>query len=312
MALGDEMTGPPASHVVALIHGIRTQAYWQGAVKKALEKSDPTLVVVGLKYDYFDLFRFWCPFLTRGRPIQRIEDEFANVHERYPGTKLSVIAHSYGTYIVGRILLRSTVLHLHRLILCGAVLSRDYPWAQVYDAIDKVPHNIVNDYSPRDILPALAQAVTWGYGGAGTHGFGTALVDDRPHAGGHGDYFKPGFAEKFSAPLLVHGQYVKSGRESTRTPASVLVSILGILPIKYLILLALAGLLFLIAIPLKAQISAFTGDDKAQWRWVRYDEKLPPELRPVSWAITNNEADVDAIDRIRKQVTSAATGRRFR
>ena len=106
-------------------------------------------------------------------------------------------------------------------------------------------------------------------------------------------------------PLLVHGQYVKSGRESTRTPASVLVSILGILPIKYLILWHWPGCFSSSRYLLRPRFRRLLGDDKAQWRWVRYDEKMLLELRRVSWAITNNEADVDAIDRIRKQVTSA-------
>jgi hypothetical protein len=277
MTAGEPAGDESVAHVVALIHGIRTQAYWQGPIAEALQAEDPSVVVKALKYDYFDVLRFWCPVFTRRRPVRVIKDELDTIRELHPRAKVSVVAHSFGTYILGQILLKTTVLHFHRVILCGSVLSRDFPWSRVSDAIDPVPNRVVNDYSPGDPFPVLAQSLSWGYGASGTHGFGKAFVDDRPHAGGHGVYFEPGFAAKYWAPLLVHGCYQKSGREAKPPPAGRLASILGVLPLRYVILAALAALLVF------AVWWLWPGAPQpARWARVAPDANLPAELGPVA------------------------------
>src|SRR5262245_31492649 len=90
--------------------------------------------VIPIKYGYFDAFRFWFPSWTRKRPIERVHTQIQVAlqvaRERDPNAKLSIIAHSFGTYIVGEILKRDFTLKLHGLILCGSVLPQDFPWHQ--------------------------------------------------------------------------------------------------------------------------------------------------------------------------------------
>ena len=57
--------------VVLLIHGIRTQADWGPMVRSRLEVPGQ-IEVIPIKYGYFDAFRFWLPFWTRTRPIERV------------------------------------------------------------------------------------------------------------------------------------------------------------------------------------------------------------------------------------------------
>src|SRR3954471_10104571 len=102
-------TGRPDTgfQVVLLIHGIRTQAEWQPMVRDVISVPD-RIEVVPIKYDYFDAARFWFPFWTRRGPIARVEAQIRVALQKYrkihPKAKLSIIAHSFGTYIVGRIL----------------------------------------------------------------------------------------------------------------------------------------------------------------------------------------------------------------
>ena len=66
--------------------------------------------VIPIRYGYFDAFRFWLPFWTRNKPIERVYEQIRvalHKHRRsHPDAKLSIIAHSFGTYIIGEILKR--------------------------------------------------------------------------------------------------------------------------------------------------------------------------------------------------------------
>ena len=60
------------THVVILIHGIRTRALWQNAIGKALERQG--FIVQPTNYGYFDLARFlvpWQPFSGKLSAISR-------------------------------------------------------------------------------------------------------------------------------------------------------------------------------------------------------------------------------------------------
>jgi len=54
----------PQKTVIALIHGIRTCATWQELVRHKLNEREST-ITYPIGYGYLDVFRFWCPFVTR-------------------------------------------------------------------------------------------------------------------------------------------------------------------------------------------------------------------------------------------------------
>lgn len=97
----------PEPEVVLLIHGIRTRANWQPMVERVLREIPHIVEVYPIKYGYFDAFRFWCPVLTRTGPIDFVHRQIEIVQTRHPGTRISIVAHSFGTYAISRILRRS-------------------------------------------------------------------------------------------------------------------------------------------------------------------------------------------------------------
>jgi pimeloyl-ACP methyl ester carboxylesterase len=230
--------------VVLLIHGIRTHAEWQAMVREAVAVQGQ-IEVVPIKYGYFDVIRFWFPFWTRSRPIARVElqirvalRKYREIHHQ---AKLSIIAHSFGTYIVGRILQKNIDIQVHRLILCGSVLPVDFPWEQLWGRFDDM---VVNECGKSDIWPVLAQATSWGYGASGTHGFGVVLVKDRFHAGGHSQYLERSFVEEHWAPFIRRGEYKPTAFEVQKAPPSPWwLSVLGISPLRWIITALLIGLL---------------------------------------------------------------------
>jgi pimeloyl-ACP methyl ester carboxylesterase len=224
--------------VVLLIHGIRTHAEWQGMVREMIAVPGQ-IEVIPIGYGYFDVFRFWFPFWTRNGPIERVHEEIRVALQKYrkthPDAKLSIIAHSFGTYIVGKILQRHFDLQIHRLILCGSVLPQLFPWNHLQGRFDD--DKVVNECGQADIWPVLAKSLSWGYGASGTHGFGAVLVKDRFHEGGHGQYFEKKFVKTYWGPFIRRGEYQKSEFDTKRPPMPWWLSVLGLVPIKWLLVL---------------------------------------------------------------------------
>jgi hypothetical protein len=223
--------------VVLLIHGIRTQAEWGPMVRSKLEV--PGLIeVIPIRYGYFDAFRFWFPFWTRNSPVEKVYLQIRVALQKHrkahPDARLSIVAHSFGTYIVGQILKRGFDLKLHRLILCGSVLPQNFPWHEYQGRFDD--DKLVNECGKADIWPILAQSTSWGYGASGTHGFGVVLVKDRYHEGGHGQYFDPKFVETYWEPFIRRGEYRTTDFEVKMPPTPWWISVLGILPLRSLVL----------------------------------------------------------------------------
>ncbi|APW58787.1 hypothetical protein [Paludisphaera borealis] len=244
-------SGVDGNHVVLLIHGIRTQADWGPMVRSKLEIAG-RIEVIPIKYGYFDVLRFWFPIWTRRRPVEHVKTQMRVALQRsrktHPEAKLSIIAHSFGTYVIGEILQQGFDLKVHRLILCGCVLPEVYPWHQLQG---RVNGEVVNECGKADIWPVLAKSLSWGYGASGTHGFGAVLVNDRFHAGGHGQYFEPEFVEKYWEPLIKRGEYQGTDFEKKMPPTPWWVSVLGNLPLRWVMI----GLLFL-AIALTVFVAA--------------------------------------------------------
>lgn len=223
-------------HLVVLIHGIRTQGVWQDRVASWLKKHEGIKpVIVG--FDYLDLFSFWFPYFFRDAAIEKVEREIRGVIKDNRGAIVSVIAHSFGTYVLSQILLRRPDIQLHRVLLCGSIISKKYPW----DNLASFPTGgILNDVGTRDILPAIARTASWGYGNSGTFGFRTYKVEDRYFDFGHSDFFTDTHIDTYWVPYIVSGKVVSSQWSVDRPTPPLWQSILHILPIKSVGLPAIA------------------------------------------------------------------------
>jgi hypothetical protein len=223
--------------LVILVHGIRTRAEWTGRIRSLFE-ADQQTIVEPLGYEYFDVVRFLCPFWTRRKPIEVVLTKIRDALKLHRSSfdELIIVAHSFGTYIVGRILRENPEIEPDRLLLCGCIQPASYPW----DRLPNRPKAVLNEAGSRDIWPILAKSITWGYGSTGTFGFQRPGVRDRYHNLAHSDYFKPGFAEEYWVPWIRDGVRRPSPYEIGNRPATPFYQNLPeIIPIKYFLLLAL-------------------------------------------------------------------------
>ena len=233
------------SNAVSLIHGIRDHAEYAQRVASVLE-SDPHIRVRPISYEYFDVVRFLLPFSSfRRKPVERITRLLRAELATRPDT-ISIIAHSFGTYIIAKILSNyEPGIIFHRLILCGSIIPDDFDWARHVHQLSLYESGGwfgINDCGMKDIWPVLAKSVTWGYGSSGRFGFGHPHVKDRFFDIGHSDFFKAEFVKDYWLPYLSNGTIVEGVLD--RAPNSWWVSALTVVKLPY----AALGLLLVLVL----------------------------------------------------------------
>jgi hypothetical protein len=221
-------------HLVILVHGIRDIARWQSEVGHTLESEG--LIVEHTSYGRLNLFAFLVPIdYFRKKAAARVWTDIQHARMLHPEADVSIIAHSFGTYVVTRILKQEFTLQLKRLLLCGCIVRYDFPFEQIQNRFSPP---LLNDVGTSDPWPAFAESVTFGYGAAGTFGFNRPGVDDRYHNGqGHGYFLNKGFAAKYWAPFIKDGTVVPADIEAQQPP--LWVRLLSVFKVKWLIVLAL-------------------------------------------------------------------------
>lgn len=223
--------------VVALIHGIRTAAGWQEKAREALTV-EGKVVVAPIGYGYLDVFRFLGPF--RKKAIAKVKYELRDLQRLHKDSDLVVMAHSFGTYVISRLLKDAPDIRIKRLLLCGSVIPITYRW-------DSLPHEFtqqscINEVGTRDIWPVFARVASFGYGESGSFGFKTSRVSDRFFDYGHSDFFTDNHFKTFWQPFILNGQVVASPWDSKRPTPAWVVSVLGGVPmVKGLLMLTTLG-----------------------------------------------------------------------
>jgi hypothetical protein len=211
--MGPSDTTARGKPLVILMHGIRTRAFWYEEVRAELERSG--FAVELTNFGKFSLLKFLLPIsLIRFMVIRRVRKQIEKAAELHPGARVSFIAHSFGTFVLGKIIQQQDFefpfefKRLHRVILCGSVLPYDFDFG-------KLPEDsgILSEAGRKDYWPAIAERVTWGYGAAGTYGFHMPGVRDRYHNHlAHSNFLTMDFCKKYWTPYLRDG-FIEPGDE---------------------------------------------------------------------------------------------------
>jgi Effector-associated domain 1 len=240
--LNTTVVSPPpsesAAHVVILIHGIRDFGLWQSTIRHTLEEEG--LKAEAINYGRFNLIEFLLPFPHfRRKAIETVWNQIRIVNQNNKGALLSIIAHSFGTYVVSHLIRNTFDIDFYRVIFCGSVVPYNFPFEQFQN---RFLAPILNEVGTRDIWPAMAESITTGYGSAGTYGFRRPLIRDRWHNGAsHGYFLNEGFCKRFWCPFLRDGTVVP-GSEEPESPR-LWIRLLSVIKLKFLIA---AGVFFLV------------------------------------------------------------------
>jgi pimeloyl-ACP methyl ester carboxylesterase len=198
-------------HVIVMVHGIRDVGAWQRTVSNALQA--PKTEVIQFRFGLYPAIRFLFPFNLSGTAVRKVVEKFRDVKAEYPNAKISVIAHSFGTYVVLKALEQDPNLRLWKMVFCGSVANDQIRWVRfknrIGDGVRPTRDFVVNDCGTGDFWPVFGAAFGWHYGMAGATGFSEEMVLNRFHqgtnrkAGHHSLYFNPDFVKKYWKPFLI-------------------------------------------------------------------------------------------------------------
>lgn len=232
---------PDPERVIVVIHGIRTRGLWQNVISEELKTHGHNVIPLG--YDYFDVVRFITPFFFRGQKVREIRDELLKIKKELPDKELVIIAHSFGTYIISKIIKSRPDIKLSKLILCGSIIPRKFEWNELSTLSIG---DVINECGLRDCWPVLAKVSTWGYGNTGTFGFKRAVVRDRIHNATHSDYLELSFIKKFWLPYIDNGLIEQSIEPQIMEKLNYpfYISFLGLLPTAFIPLAGLGAIFY--------------------------------------------------------------------
>lgn len=181
-------------HLVVTVHGIRTFGGWQerleALVKDAAAERGRTVKVVNYKFGYFSAFAF-LSIVLRWLTVRRFRSALLALTNQQAWDRVDLVAHSFGTYLVGRALYslrRKGCPRIDTVILAGSVLPARFRWSEL---VPGCVGRVVNDCGIRDNILLLSHALPrLGMAGrTGFQGMTGAHLRNRFWDFGHSGYF---------------------------------------------------------------------------------------------------------------------------
>lgn len=227
--------------LILFVHGIRDPGFWTTKLCQLFEGHGFIAKPIG--YGVFDAFRFLLGF--RRGPVATVRQQIVNAIADLAGPRaeVTIIAHSFGTYIVSRILDDDPNIKIKRLVMCGGIVPQTFRWDKVASFNVQKPGprlQIINEHSARDIWPIMARHATYGFGDSGATGSVNPVIQNRRHDLPHNGYLKLDFAEDYWVRPIVHGENLKYPEVPdrnpwyfflTKSPVSFISTVLGIVAV---------------------------------------------------------------------------------
>ena len=180
--------------VVFMLHGIRTYAAWQRAFVELASTYGWNCRTSRWNFGYFSTLKFVTPWQRRAKVEwfrETYRDELADQEvELSDEDRPCIVAHSFGTYILGNALLSYDYLRFDKVILCGSILPPEFPWSTILDRGQV--RAVRNEFGTRDVWTSLAKVVVPGTGPSGSAGFADShdLLRQELFTFSHSEYFE--------------------------------------------------------------------------------------------------------------------------
>jgi pimeloyl-ACP methyl ester carboxylesterase len=181
--------------VVIALHGIRTRGVWQKQLTPVLAKSN--LIPYPLDYGRFGIPRFLLS-QTRDNVLDWFHREYDQIRKGENVKRPSIIAHSFGTYVLSQLLTRYPEVRFDKVILAGSIIAENFDWEKCI-ASEQVLQ-VHNEIGTKDIWPRVVKRIRWlipGGGDSGTNGFinSQSVLENKCPVGHSGTFFSGRYDE---------------------------------------------------------------------------------------------------------------------
>jgi len=188
------------------LHGIRTRAKWQRAFADLAQSFAWDCRLENWYFGWFSIFQFFSPW-SREAKVRwfraTYESEMNSKELRLDeGNYPSIVAHSFGAFILGNALIKYEYIRFNKIILCGSILPRDFPWDQILERGQV--RAVRNEYGLKDIWANRVGFFVPSTGSSGTHGFicKHPRLEQAEFQYDHSEYFEKGHMRAYWMPFL--------------------------------------------------------------------------------------------------------------
>ena len=201
------------------VHGIRTEGAWQKVLEEVLGADG--IVPATCKYEYFPARKLLWPPARKAKVEsfhtwyeQQVREHHLDLDD--PEQRPSIVAHSFGTYMVGRCMNKYEDVKFDKIILTGSILPRSFNWGRLF-ARDQFGQ-VINECGWQDFWSGAVGTFVQDTGSSGKHGFHVTddrfIVQNAHEEFEHSDYFyrtmMQGWVARLSVPpdsfYIVHGR----------------------------------------------------------------------------------------------------------
>lgn len=200
-ALQGAAMNPTAQTTIISLHGIRTRGQWQKELQAALE--DGEFKHRALDFGFFRAISLINPW-AREKKVRWFLEQYTQIRATAKGP-VSVIAHSFGSYIVAEAMRKFPQITFDRIILCGSIVPVNYDWDVVITNRGQAKE-VLNQYGKQDIWVRVAEWAVASAGPSGYKGFkkraGGAVFEQEFTDYSHSEYFFDGNFRDNWVPFL--------------------------------------------------------------------------------------------------------------
>ena len=201
----DEGGGSSSPHIVVFLNGARGRGEWYPHVAQSMANTfqGNQIVVREIHYPRVSGPNTLLAAMTGRLPVDanKIAEDIRAIQTEYAVSRVSIIAHSLGTFVVQKIL-QNTDVNFKNIILAGSIIDEEFPWRDYRSRYVAV----INDCGQRDIIARLA-GMTCYFGNSGRFGFHDPLVINRYHADADHSTFTSGtFDYALWTRIIVRGE----------------------------------------------------------------------------------------------------------
>lgn len=189
---------------VITLHGIRTRGEWQKRLVPILAKNG--MVPYPLDYGNFSALDLLSS-RAREKKLHWLREMMDFIRQDSGDPEPSIVAHSFGTYLAGKLIRDFPAQYFDKVILVGSILPTNFPWQKLL-AAGQVQW-VLNEYGGLDIWPQVASRLIKDAGDAGTQGFTdkSPFLVQRGYDGfGHSSYFMDGHYQTQWLPTLMQNR----------------------------------------------------------------------------------------------------------